>query len=290
MKTGGGGSAMGDGGGRERLTCEQFADQLEGFLERDIDERTRASVESHALACGECGPLLADLRKLRIDAANLPELAPSRDLWRGIAARIEAPVIELPRVGDGRWAVGEQQRSSSSRRRTWMALAAAGLVAITAGVTHFATKQALRSDQASPVATQPAPAAPAAVVASNPDTLIAQPATTPAPSVARTTALQTASNAESNDVPPSPIANRRSPIDLEIARLKAIVNRRRAQLDSATLSVVDRNLTVIDDAIAQVKAALRKDPESRFLMESLNNALENKVEVLRTAAMLPSRM
>jgi hypothetical protein len=46
---------------------------------------------------------------------------------------------------------------------------------------------------------------------------------------------------------------------------------------------------VIDDAIAQCKLALAKDPASRFLMESLNNALENKVELLRTATMLPAR-
>jgi hypothetical protein len=46
---------------------------------------------------------------------------------------------------------------------------------------------------------------------------------------------------------------------------------------------------VIDDAISQCKAVLAKDPASRFLIESLNHALENKVELLRTAAMLPSR-
>lgn len=94
----------------------------------------------------------------------------------------------------------------------------------------------------------------------------------------------------SNVVRPSSIAQRpSSPLELEIARLKAIVNRRRTQLDPVTLGIVDRNLSVIDDAIAQVKQALQKDPESRFLMESLNNALENKAEVLRTAALLPSR-
>jgi hypothetical protein len=286
MKTGGGGSAMGDG--RERLTCEQFADRLGDFLERDVDERTRASFESHALACGECGPLLADLRKLRIDAANLPELTPSRDLWNGIAARIEAPVIELPVVGDGRWAMGDGRRAQARRRWTWMGLAAAGLVAITAGITHLATKQALTKTPTAPVATQAAPTTPTAVLATNPDTAAAQRDTASAPLATADTPVRTASNS-GTDVRPSPIAHRPSPLDDEITRLKAIVNRRRSQLDSATLGVVDRNLTVIDDAIAQVKAALRKDPESRFLMESLNNALENKVEVLRTAALLPSR-
>jgi hypothetical protein len=60
-------------------------------------------------------------------------------------------------------------------------------------------------------------------------------------------------------------------------------------LDPITISVIERNLNVIDDAIAQCKLALSKDPASRFLMESLNSALETKVELLRTATMLPSQ-
>jgi hypothetical protein len=75
----------------------------------------------------------------------------------------------------------------------------------------------------------------------------------------------------------------------EIARLRVIVERRRSQLDPITISVIERNLNVIDDAIAQCKLALSKDPASRFLMESLNSALETKVELLRTATMLPSQ-
>jgi hypothetical protein len=275
---------MGDG---EPLTCEQFSDRLADFLEREVDERSRASVEAHAVACGDCGPLLADLRKLRIDAANLPELAPSRDLWSGIAARIETPVIELAAAGDGRSAIGG--RSTMARRRgAWIGLAAAGLVAITAGTTYLATKRVLTHDRTQSVAAQNSPAAPRQVVASTPDSAAARPDTVAPAPAARPTAIVPVST--SNIDRPSSVADRpSSPFDLEIARLKAIVNRRRSQLDPATLGIVDRNLSVIDDAIAQVRQALRKDPESRFLMESLTNALENKVEVLRTAALLPSR-
>jgi hypothetical protein len=259
---------------------------LADFLEREVDERTRAAVEAHALGCADCGPLLADLRKLRIDAANLPELAPSRDLWSGIAARIEAPVIELPGVGGGRWVTGEQ-RKTGDRRRVWMALAAAGLVAVTAGVTYVATKKVVARDSARTVATQTVPT-PAPINSSASDTIAPQPDTTnPAP-VAGTTGVVAASNT-SIDVRPSPASRRGSPMEDEITRLKAIVTARRSQLDPTTLGIVDRNLVVIDSAIAQVKQALQKDPESRFLMESLNNALENKVEILRTAASLPSR-
>jgi hypothetical protein len=78
--------------------------------------------------------------------------------------------------------------------------------------------------------------------------------------------------------------------DSEIRRLRTIVNRRRGDLDSATIAVIDKNLKIIDDAIAQCRLALRKDPNSRFLLESLNDALDSKVQLLQTAAALPTRM
>jgi hypothetical protein len=60
-------------------------------------------------------------------------------------------------------------------------------------------------------------------------------------------------------------------------------------VDPQTLAVIELNLRVIDDAILQCKQALTKDPASRFLMQSLNSELENKVELLRRAASLPLR-
>src|SRR5256885_572015 len=84
------------------MTCDAFAETLAGFLERDVVEATRAAMESHAVACGDCGALLADLRALRVDASRLPELAPSRDLWAGIAGRIDAPVIPIGTRDAGR--------------------------------------------------------------------------------------------------------------------------------------------------------------------------------------------
>jgi hypothetical protein len=76
--------------------------------------------------------------------------------------------------------------------------------------------------------------------------------------------------------------------DAEITGLRAIIAQRRPKLDSATVALLDRNLAVIDTAIAQCKAALAKDPDSRFLMSALNQSLDTKVQVLRTTAALPS--
>jgi ribonucleotide reductase alpha subunit len=76
--------------------------------------------------------------------------------------------------------------------------------------------------------------------------------------------------------------------DREIARLVVVYNQRRPNLDTTTIAVVKKNLKIIDDAIAQTKIALRRDPASQYLMESLNDAFDTKVQLLRKAAMLPS--
>jgi hypothetical protein len=75
----------------------------------------------------------------------------------------------------------------------------------------------------------------------------------------------------------------------EIDRLRAVFLRSRSQLDPRTAAIIETNLKVIDDAIAQSKAALAQDPASRFLTNQLNSALDKKLELLRTAALLPNR-
>jgi hypothetical protein len=287
------------------ISCDEFADSLADFLERDLAEPRRASMESHALSCAECGSLLADLRKLRIEAANLPVLTPSRDLWSGISARIDAPVIPL---NAGRGAIlvagGRGQRDGERIRRTSvMVAAAAALIAVTSGVTYFATMRLVGHDAPASTASAPSSAQPSiapAVASAAPEssTPAEGGATTsesvrPQRDVQREPAGPGASAGATAALASNPAVKTKLPAevtyDREITRLRAIVQQRRSQLDPATVSIIERNLKVIDDAIAQCRSALAKDPASRFLMESLNNALETKLELMRTAAMLPSR-
>jgi hypothetical protein len=260
------------------LNCDEFASSLSDLVERNIDQPRMAALEGHAFRCNDCGPLLADLRRLRIEAANLPELVPSRDLWSGIAQRIATPVISLghERVA-ARPSLGRHLRTG---------LAAAGLVAATAGITHLMTRRALAPAQTT--ASAPIPVATVGVKPSTPvdsHTVTAQAPTQVAPAAT--------SPAQPSALALTPVANRNALAEVtygrEIARLRAIVDRRQAQLDPITVSIIERNLKIIDDAIAQSRLALERDPASRFLMQSLNDALENKIELLRTAATLSAR-
>ena len=273
------------------MSCDRFADVLADYLERDVDETTRTSVEAHAQSCANCGPLLADIRALRVEAENLPELAPSRDLWKGIAERIETPVVALNAAPVSTWDSGKRRRGAA-----WLGLAAAGLVAVTATVTYELTA---RTHTAMPVQ-----------VAAVPTNSSASPsgAHIGAPSTRATPGGEAVSDPRNNSVAAPDVAKPEAPAttqpsaslaashtsieqtyDGEIARLRAVVRQRRSQMDSTTIVVLEHNLKVIDDAIDQCKKALGKDPNSRFLMESLNDALDSKVQLLRTAATLPSK-
>lgn len=259
------------------ISCEQFQEQLADYLESDASEATRGAIEAHAASCGECGALLADLRELRVNAAALPPRVPQRDLWAGIAARIETPIVEISPSGRlDSLSVQRDQRSRRIQQRIWTGLAAAGLIAITATITHQVTKRSV---------------APLTKVA-----VKSQPTDTPATAATTSPVPNAADSSPSNTSAPAPVTslakNTLTPeqtYDREIARLRAVVAQRRSTLDTATINVIEHNLKIIDDAITQCKQALLKDPASRYLMQSLNDALDTKIQLLRTAASLPSR-
>lgn len=269
------------------MSCERFSDALADFLERDVPESVRAQMESHALLCEACGPLLADLRRLRIDAANLEELTPGRDLWAGISARIETPVVSI-----GTPASDRQRGAGRRRTSVWIGLAASGLVAVTATATYQITRQSLAKQPAS-VATPNRVATTTAVLTSSPvdstfGKTTGKPNETPAagrtPQIAAKPALPATATVSLANNKLSPAQT----YDLEISRLRRVVDRRRSDLDSTTIAVLEKNLHIIDDAIAQCRKALAQDPSSSYLNESLTDALDNKVQLLRAAATLPA--
>src|SRR5687768_12984602 len=261
----------------ERLmTCEQLDERLSDWLENDIDAATRAVLERHVATCGRCTALVSDLALIRREAAALPELVPSRDLWPEIEARIQAPVISL-----------EQQRPARSgsgrgriRQAWWLGAAAAGLVAVTAGVTHYMTKQGEQDRvvaETSTVARTPDSAGPSAI--SEPPAVVAV-TEPPAP---RQEERQLASTRV-----PAPNAEQ-SEYARDVAQLRDIVSQRRTELDSTTIAVLEKNLELIDRAIAESRAALERDPASDFLADQLARAMTKKVAILRTVALLPAR-
>jgi hypothetical protein len=197
-----------------------------------------------------------ELEAIARRAARLPRLAPSRDLWSGIEARIQAPVIALPHASDSAPAAAQAAvLTTNPARLPWrrLAIAASLLVAVTAGITYSivarrgATQLAETNDSATVEARLPG---------------------TPAVPVSTASAEQT--------------------FDREIGAMRNIIDQRRKDLDPATIAVLEKNLKVIDAAIAESKAALAKDPASAFLMDRLNHAYDTKLQLLSGVAAIPS--
>lgn len=223
------------------MTCDDAVLLSGDVLDGSLSDADRARLDVHLAGCAACRALLHDLTQLRAEAAALPTLTPSRDLWHGIEARLETPVIPLAPHRPGRAARWTTRQ---------VAAAAAVLVAATAGGTWLAAART-----AAPVtqaAVAPDPMGRAEFVAAADQKGIAT-------------------------------------YEGEIAKLHNIIDTRRGDLDSVTVAVLEKNLRLIDQAIIESRAALIADPASAFLAGRLNRAYDTKLELLRSAALLPSR-
>jgi len=220
------------------ITCDHAQSLISERLDSALNDTQRVQLVAHLDGCSDCRAVAADLEKIHADSAALPTMTPSRDLWAGIEARLEAPVVSL-----------DSRRRPLARWSTrQVAAAAAILVAVTAGGTWFATTRT--------GAVLPRPVA----------------ATTPRPE------LVSVANQKGN-----------AAFEGEIGKLRNIIEQRRADLDPKTIAVLEKNLRLIDQAIADCKAALADDPASAFLAEQLSRTYDTKLELLRSAALLPSR-
>jgi hypothetical protein len=129
------------------MNCERIDELLPAWIEGDLDQADQDGVSAHLRECLRCAAIVRDISAIRREAARLPELEPSHDLWPGIAARIEAPVIDLG-----------SRRVGAPARRIWsLAAAATLLVTVSSGVTYVA----MRGTGGAAVASGPADSVPA---------------------------------------------------------------------------------------------------------------------------------
>jgi len=161
--------------------------------------------------------------------------------------------IEAPVVGADVFSLRRTRRLTLV---PWIMAAAAGLVLTASGVTYVATRQAMEKRFAAREAD------------SSVATVKSQSGVTR--NVSATPGYETT-------------------YETEIGNLRTIVRERRAELDTAVVTEIERNLAIIDRAIAESRAALARDPNSGFLNDQLMTSLGKKVELLRTVAMLPAR-
>lgn len=254
--------------------CDTFDERLLAYLEGDLAAADRAWTDAHRASCARCDALVRDLDDVIAQAAALPPITPVRELWTGIAERLDTPVVTLrPQTTDATVAAPSMPPTSPSRptsRRTIsvrvFAIAASLLIAVTSAITW----RVARPNSDSP--------ADSGVVATTKASVKSTP-----PNTESSSTLAVDPSAVTGVIP---AANADVVYEHEIGALRSIVNARFAELDSTTVSELRRNLDIIDKAIADSRAALEKAPNSRALSTSLDRALESKLALMRRVALL----
>ena len=233
---------------------EHVSDHLSAYLDDELEPQVRAHVDAHLRTCAACRGELDALRRIVTHAATIADedTPPARDLWSGIAARIERPrVVALSDVAAHRAAPPASSRTASRRVSlsiAQLAAAAALLIAVSGATAWF-----MRGN------TSQAPATTTAGV------IQAEVETSGTPDEVR---LVNFADAQ---------------YDVAVSDLERVLNERRNDLNPRTVEILERNLKLIDAAIAQARQALEGDPGNQYLNRHLVESRHRKLELLRRA-------
>ena len=178
------------------------------------------------------------------------EELPSKDLWSGIASRLETrPAAIVQPVSGGRRVAFTLPQ---------LALAASLLIAVASGLTWVAARPpASVSDTAAVVGTEPVIQA----YGVSEDTTDGQ--------------IVQANFADAQ-------------FNAAVSDLERILREERDRLDPRTVLIIERNLKAIDAAINEARMALNDDPANAFLNSHLADARRRKLDLLRQATTLAS--
>jgi hypothetical protein len=231
-------------------TCASIRPSLSEYIDRHLDAVRTDEIRAHLSICAECRGLADDLDRVRGVARHMGPMTPPAHLWLEIAGR--AHMGEAGAVAAPRVAAVAAPPRLRGEVVQWLGLAAA-LVVVTLGV--YAVAQ--------------------------PD-----PAVTPAPAV---------DTSNATDVPTVETVEetmRRAEAEYEraIAQLELIVKSGNTSVSPATVATLQKNLPMIDSAIAESRAALTDSPDSQPARTSLFEALRNKVNLLQHTVVLMNEM
>jgi predicted anti-sigma-YlaC factor YlaD len=237
---------------------DKWTDQLSDYLDGELSPDEEAAIESHLGGCAACAEVLNDLKRVIARAQAIEPRPLQADLWRGVAARIEA----------GAPARVVSFRTPMPARRfafTVPQLAAAGLLiaAMSGGLAWSIAERAANASRAAE--------GPRSVEASRASGAVEVPAAEP--DALAEPSIETVSLADAQ-------------YDAAVAVLERALKQGRGRLDPATIATVEHNLETIDQAIQQAREALAGDPANTYLSSHLVEARRRKLDLLRRATAL----
>jgi anti-sigma factor RsiW len=241
------------------MNCADLqTDVLVDLVDGRLDGAEQRRVERHLEGCAECRALIDDLRSIRAAAFMLDRHEPKPAAWTRLQAAIAA---EPAQVADwrskGMRAFGLTSATGRSEMRTqwpvWLGAAAALILATVIGLLPLMNREPVPHDDAAAVESDGS---------------------------AEVTVESVTAEFEAAE----------KHYQKAIDDLQTIANKDTGELDPQVASVLQKNLTVIDQAITESRAALKSQPASSNAQNGLFEALRTKVALLQQTVELINEM
>ena len=234
------------------MACRLYQEPIQELVDGTLGSIRRSELRIHLDQCGDCRALLADLERIRDLAATLDRPAPPDRVWLQVVGQLRQ---------EGRLQPPAAPPVRSGPRYGWLALAAA-LVLTIGGSLIYLLPTFHRAGTVPEIARNaPAPAAGNAVAGGS---------------------VQGDIEAEFRQA--------EQHYQAAISKLEEAAKSDQNSIDPATAAMLQKNLQVIDQAIAESRAAFRSEPTSAPARDSLFEALKRKVSLLQDTLALMNEM
>ena len=231
---------------------------LNEYADGTLDPIERAGVEPHLATCAACRQTVEDLRELARATGELGRREPPVRAWsrleRAIKLEPEHAPVARSLQASGNAGANARLKGSRSTRLTWLAAAAALVLATAVGIRYMPSRQA--------------------------DSTV----TTPAGAAAAITADEAAQSVETE------LRQAEAHYDNAIKGLEVLANSEQSELDPRTAATLQKNLAVIDQAISESRAAVRSQPGSEPAQQSLIEGFKTKIGLLQDTVALINEM
>lgn len=236
-----------------------YRESIHELIDGTLGGIRRAEIERHLAGCAECRAFHADMEAIRNAAGSLDALQPPDGVWLQVAGRLRQ---------EGRVALPPARRSTPARPLALLAIAASLVIAVGAALVMLLPQ--FRANN---------PGAPAGAV------------TGAAPQPGNPAADITVESVETEfRLAEQHYQNAIAKLE-QAARLDQTAADPDANaLDAQTAAMLQKNLQVIDQAIAESRSALRSEPLSAPARDSLFDALRRKVALLQDTMALMNEM
>ncbi len=233
-------------------SCEDIQLRLTEHVDDELANDERAGIEQHLMSCAACRGVADDLTRLRDTARALGPIEPPSYLWLAVAGRIRT------NANPDRTDLVPPSPAAGNHE-VWKGMAIAASLVLTILAAYLATRPTW-------------PARPPALSTS----------TTSAPEAGNATAGGSVESVADD------VRQGEARYDSAIQQLETLTKTTAANLTPDVAATLQRNLTVIDQAIAESRTALQQQPDSEPARESLFEALRRKVGVLENTVTLTS--